>query len=409
MIRAKTILALKEEAMHKHRLAQGLNLTSIAAAHGFSDGFNYVLIPVLPIIMGELNLSILQTGMIISAAGLSIFMMQMPASILSDYLGKRKAILALGLILSSLSFFGISSVGKNYHLILVLSFIVGLGNSTFHPTATALVSEGFKRRPGFFMGIFSMGGNIGSAAMPAAIGALALSLGWRAGLRVLVIPVIILVILIYLCFPEVKAARQTVRDTFSGIWSKVCCNLPVVTLIVIYSLRGIGYRGIITFFPFLVASSMGADSRTTGFLLSIYFIIGALCKPILGAFYDRFGVRLLLAMLFFVGSSVSLTMSNVTSIPLMAVLMAFLGIASFISPIVMTAATTLVDRSIRSSTVGMIYTAHELQFLSPIIGGWIAQHFSIQACFIFFAAILVLGGVVSLLLQEKRIPKLEEI
>lgn len=395
--------------MNKHRLAQGLSLTSIAAAHGFSDGFNYVLIPVLPIIMGELNLSILQTGMIISAAGLSIFMMQMPASILSDYLGKRKIILALGLILSSLSFFGISWAGKNYHLILVLSFIAGLGNSTFHPTATALVSEGFKSRPGFFMGIFSMGGNIGSAAMPAAIGALAFSLGWRAGLRVLVIPVIILVILIYLCFPEVKAARQTVRDTFSGIWSKVCCNLPVVTLIVIYSLRGIGYRGIITFFPFLVASSIGADSRTTGFLLSIYFIIGALCKPILGAFYDRFGVRLLLAMLFFVGSSVSLTMSNVTSLPLMAVLMAFLGIASFISPIVMTAATTLVDRSIRSSTVGMIYTAHELQFLSPIIGGWIAHHFSMQACFIFFAAILVLGGVVSLLLQEKRIPKLEEI
>jgi len=395
--------------MHKHRLAQGLSLTSIAAAHGFSDGFNYVLIPVLPIIMRELNLSILQTGMIISAAGLSVFMMQMPASILSDYLGKRKIILALGLILSSLSFFGISWAGNNYHLILALAFIAGLGNSTFHPTATALVSEGFKSRPGFFMGIFSLGGNIGSAAMPAAIGTLALSLGWRAGLRVLVIPVIMLVILVYLCFPEVKAARQTVRNTFSGIWSKVCCNLPVVTLIVIYSLRGIGYRGIITFFPFLVASSMGADSRTTGFLLSIYFITGALCKPILGAFYDRFGVRLLLAMLFFVGSSVSLTMSNVTSIPLMAVLMALLGIASFISPIVMTAATTLVDRSIRSSTVGMIYTAHELQFLSPIIGGWIAHHFSMQACFIFFAAILVLGGGVSLLLQEKRIPKLEEI
>ena len=395
--------------MHKHRLAQGLSLASIAAAHGFSDGFNYVLIPVLPIIMRELNLSILQTGMIISAAGLSIFMMQMPASILSDYLGKRKIILALGLILSSLSFFGISWAGKNYHLILALAFIAGLGNSTFHPTATALVSEGFKSRPGFFMGIFSLGGNIGSAAMPAAIGALALSLGWRAGLRILVIPVIMPVILVYLCFPEAKAARQTVRDTFSGIWSKVCCNLPVVTLIVIYSLRGIGYRGIITFFPFLVASTMGADSRTTGFLLSIYFLTGALCKPILGAFYDRFGVRLLLAMLFFVGSSISLAMSNVTSLPLMAVLMAFLGIASFISPIVMTAATTLVDRSIRSSTVGMIYTAHELQFLSPIIGGWIAHHFSMQACFIFFAAILVLGGAVSLLLQERRIPKLEEI
>jgi len=395
--------------MHNHRLAQGLNLTSIAAAHGFSDGFNYVLIPVLPIIMKELNLSILQTGMIVSAAGLSVFMMQMPASILSDYLGKRKGILALGLILASLSLSGISAAGKNYHLILALSFIAGLGNSAFHPTATALVSEGLKDRPGFFMGIFSLGGNIGSAAMPAVIGALALSLGWRSGVRVVVLPVIILAILVYLRFPEAKAGRQTMRDTFSGIWEKICCNLPVVILIVIYSLRGIGYRGIITFFPLLVTSTMGVDSRTTGFLLSVYFILGAICKPILGALYDRFGVRLLLAMLFFVGSSISLTMSSVTSIPLMAVLMAVLGMASHISPVVMTAATSLVDRSIRSSAVGMIYTAHELQFLSPMIGGYIAQQFSMQACFTFLAAILVLGGGVSLLLQERRIPKLEKI
>ena len=83
--------------------------------------------------------------------------------------------------------------------------------------------------------------------------------------------------------------------------------------------------------------------------------------------------------------------------------------ASHISPVVMTAATSLVDRSIRSSAVGMIYTAHELQFLSPMIGGYIAQQFSMQACFTFLAAILVLGGGVSLLLQERRIPKLEEI
>ncbi len=395
--------------MKKDGLVHGLNLSSIATAHGFSDGFNYVLIPVLPIIMRELDLSILQTGMIISAAGLGIFMVQMPASILSDYLGKRKSILALGLILSSLSFFGISTAGKNYQLILALSFIAGLGNSTFHPTATALVSEGFRSRPGFSMGIFSLGGNIGSAVMPAVIGTVALSLGWRAGLRVVVMPVVILAILVYLYFPEAKTARQTAKDTFSGIWEKVCCNLPVVTLIAIYSLRGIGYRGIITFFPLLVASSMGADSRTAGFLLSVYFILGAICKPILGTLYDRFGVRVLLAILFLVGSAVSLAMSNVTSMPLMAVLMALLGVASHISPIVMTAATTLVDRSVRSSTVGMIYTGHELQFLSPMIGGWIAQHFSMQACFTFFAVILVLGGGVSLLLQERRIPKLEEI
>ncbi|MBW2147719.1 MAG: MFS transporter [Deltaproteobacteria bacterium] len=395
--------------MRKDQVVQGMNLSSIAAAHGFSDGFHYVLIPVLPMIMKELGLSILQTGMIISAQGLAVFIMLMPASILSDYLGKRKAILAVGLILASMCFFGVGSVGNNYHLILALSFLAGVGNSTFHPTATALVSEGFRNRPGFFMGIFSLGGNIGSATMPAIIGTLALSLGWRSGLHIVVLPVIVLAILVYLYFPETRAARQTARDTFSGIWDKVCRNLPVVTLISIYALRGVGYRGVITFFPLLIASTMGADSRIAGFLMSVYFILGAVCKPILGSLYDRFGVRLLLAMLFFVGAGVSIALAGVTSLPVMIILMALLGMVSFISPILMTAATSLVDRSVRTSTVGMIYTAHELQFLSPMIGGWIAQQFSLPACFMFFAVVLVLGGGVSLLLQEKRIPRLQEI
>jgi len=112
---------------------------------------------------------------------------------------------------------------------------------------------------------------------------------------------------------------------------------------------------------------------------------------------------------FAAGSVISLTMSSVTSTPLMMILMALLGMVCFISPIILTAATTLVDQSVRSSAVGMIYTAHELQFLSPMIGGYIAQRFSLPACFALFSVILVVGGVVSLLLQEERIPKLEQI
>jgi len=395
--------------MPQERFTQRLNLVSIATAHGFSDGFHYVLVPVLPLIMQELGLSILQTGMIVSAQGLAVFLMLMPASILSDYLGRRKVILTTGLILAAVSFMGIGLVGKNYYLILVLSFLVGLGNSTFHPTATALVSEVFRSRPGFYMGMFSLGGNIGSAVMPAIIGTLALTLGWRAGLQFIMLPVIGVAVLIYRFLPETRGSRQKAKEMFSGIWDKVCCNLPVVTLIVIYSLRGIGYRGIITFFPLLIAASMGADARTAGFLMSVYFFMGAVSKPLLGMFYDRFGVRLLLAALFLMGAAATVALTRTTHIAVMVFLMGLLGVISFISPIVMTAATSLVDQSVRTSTVGMIYTAYEIQFLSPLIGGWIAQTYSLKACFVFFAGVLVLGSVASLLLHEKRIPKLKEI
>ncbi|MEW6670183.1 MAG: MFS transporter [Thermodesulfobacteriota bacterium] len=395
--------------MPNQRVTQSLNLVSISAAHGFSDGFNYILVPVLPMIMKGLGLSILQTGMIVSAQGLAVFLMLMPASLLSDYLGRRKVILTAGLLLAAFSFMGIGLAGNNYYIILALSFLVGLGNSTFHPTATALVSEAFRTRPGFFMGIFSLGGNIGSAVMPAMIGTLALTLGWRAGLQFIMLPVIGLAVLVYRFLPETSGSRQNAKDMFSGIWTKVCRNLPVVILIVIYSLRGIGYRGVITFFPLLIAATMGADARTAGFLMSVYFFLGAVSKPLLGMFYDRFGVRLLLAALFILGAAATLALIFTTQLVFVAFLMGLLGVVSFISPILMTAATSLVDHSVRTSTVGMIYTAYEIQFLSPIVGGWIAQTYSLKTCFVFFTGVLVLGSLACLLLQEERIPKLTDI
>lgn len=396
--------------MSNDKFVQRLNLISIATAHGFSDGFHYVLVPILPLIIKDLGLSILQAGMIVSAQGLAVFLMLMPASMLSDYLGKRKFILSAGLILATLSFIGISRTGAaGYPLILALSFLVGLGNGTFHPTATALVSETFRNRPGFFMGVFSLGGNIGSALMPGLIGALALAMGWRSGLLVLMLPVLLLAVLLYRLLPEANLPRQAALSMLTGIRDKICRNLPVVTLIAIYSLRGIGCRGIITFFPLLIADSMGADARTAGFLMSAYFFLGALSKPLLGLFYDRFGVQRLLAILFLTGAVVVVVMTLTTRPLVMLLLMGLLGVATFISPIIMTAATSLVDESVRTSTVGMIYTAYEIQFLSPLVGGWIAQTYSLQTCYLFFAAILALGGGVSLLLKEKWLPVLKDI
>ena len=71
-----------------------LNLSTIAATHGFSDGFQVLLFPILPMVMKELGLSNLQTGAIVSAQGIAVFFMLMPFSMLSDYLGRRKTILA---------------------------------------------------------------------------------------------------------------------------------------------------------------------------------------------------------------------------------------------------------------------------------------------------------------------------
>lgn len=385
--------------MQERRIIQRLNLSTIAATHGFSDGFQVLLFPILPMIMKELGLSNLQTGAIVSAQGIAVFLMLMPSSMLSDYLGRRKTILAVGLSLSSLSLFGIGIFGSSYYPILLLGFVSGLGISTFHPTATALVAEYFVSRPGFHMGIFSLGGSIGNASMPAIIGAVALTAGWRSGVMAVALPAIVFAVLVYVFFPEHPKARQSVKETFSGVWEKILRNGPVLKLIIIYALRGIGCTGILTFFPFLIADSIGANARTAGLLLSVYFMMGAAGKPVLGFLYDRFKVPKLLCLLFVTGFGTTLVIIKITGLPLLLIMMGVLGIVTNMSPIIMTAATSLVDDSVRTSTVGMIYTAYELRFMSPLIGGWIADSHSVRVSFLLFAAVLLIGGMASLMLK----------
>ena len=388
--------------MREKRISQRLNLSTIAAAHGFSDGFQVLLFPILPLIMKELGLSNLQTGAIVSAQGIAVFLMLMPFSMLSDYLGRRKSILAAGLSLSALSLFGIGAIGYSYFLILFMGFISGLGISTFHPTATALVAENFVHRPGFHMGIFSLGGSIGNALIPAIIGTVALSAGWRPGVMAVVLPAVAFAVLVYIYFPEPPKSRQSVKETFSGVWEKILHNAPVANLIIIYSLRGIGLTGILTFLPFLIAKSMGADAQTAGLLLSVHFLMGAAGKPVLGFLYDRFNVPELLCLLLFTGFCVTLVIIKITALPILFIMLGMLGIVTNISPIIMTAATSLVDDSVRTSTVGMIYTAYELRFISPLIGGWIADNYSVGASFLIFASVLFLGGIASIMLKRQK-------
>jgi len=133
--------------------------------------------------------------------------------------------------------------------------------------------------------------------------------------------------------------------------------------------------------------------------LSVYFMMGAAGKPVLGFLYDRFKVPKLLCLLFVTGFGITLVIIKITVLPLLFIMMGMLGIVTNMSPIIMTAATSLVDDSVRTSTVGMIYTAYELRFLSPLIGGWIADSYSLRVSFLLFAAVLLLGGMASLMLK----------
>ena len=146
--------------------------------------------------------------------------------------------------------------------------------------------------------------------------------------------------------------------------------------------------------------AMGAS--TVGIALSIYYFAGVLAKPAMGYLYDRWGARsALMTPLILAGCctmAVALTPWQGAFIPLLALL----GMTSPISPIILTAAADRTEPEVLASSVGFIYTCFGLGFISPLVGGLLAEAYSLTLSYLFAAVLLWIAAAVTLLLDREE-------
>ena len=78
------------------RFSDYFDLSVIGLTHGLSDGFSNMLVPVLALIVMDLDLSPFEVGVLLSTFSLGQMIFQYPLSILADNTGARKRILLMG-------------------------------------------------------------------------------------------------------------------------------------------------------------------------------------------------------------------------------------------------------------------------------------------------------------------------
>ena len=83
------------------------------------------------------------------------------------------------------------------------------------------------------------------------------------------------------------------------------------------------------------------------------------------------------------------------------ILAALTGVVGFVSPIILTATADFSEKDILTSSVGFIYACHGLDFLAPLIGGWLAEQMNLDASYIFFGVMSWLGVSASMRLAGK--------
>lgn len=156
-----------------------LTLSACCVTHGIHDGLSSSVYVLLPILAQNFSLGFSQIGFIKAAYTSAMWLLEIPAGILSESLGERR-LLVLGIMGSGIGFFAVSFT-EGYYGILLALFVAGCGAAFQHSLCSSLISKSFgepERR--IALGSYNASGDIGKLAFTLVASLLlGIGVGWQ--------------------------------------------------------------------------------------------------------------------------------------------------------------------------------------------------------------------------------------
>jgi MFS transporter, FSR family, fosmidomycin resistance protein len=251
---------------------------SIAAVtHALHDGYTDLIYIMLPLWQAEFGLDYAALGILRGVFVGAMASLQIPAGLVSEKLGVP-LVLACGTALAGLGYC-LAGASSGFTMLLGALFIGGLGASTQHPIASALVARAFAGpRSLKALGTYNFAGDIGKMTVPATLSLMLLVMAWRPALAILGCLGFVLAVVIFVVTPRydrdeprvTKAAADTGADQPPPRFA-----FPLLLSIgVIDSATRMGF---LLFLPF-VLTQKGASLQTVGLAMTLVFAGGAAGK-----------------------------------------------------------------------------------------------------------------------------------
>jgi MFS family permease len=279
---AVTETAPPEGARQDERRAMGV----ACGAHALHDGYTDLIYVMLPIWQAEFGLSYAAIGLLRGMFAGTMAGFQIPSGLLSERLG-TPLVLAAGTALAGFGYC-LAPFVNSYATLIAILLVAGLGASTQHPLASALIARAFAgKRSLAALGTYNFAGDLGKMAMPAAASLLVVVLPWRTSLALLGLIGLIAAVAILIWTPRYPAEAKASVATAGGAAPGGAGGFPVLLSIgVIDSATRMGF---LTFLPFLLTAK-GASLPTVGLALTLVFVGGAAGKLVCAWIGARIGV-----------------------------------------------------------------------------------------------------------------------
>jgi MFS transporter, FSR family, fosmidomycin resistance protein len=379
----------------------------IALGHTFTHWCPATFYLLLPFLVKEMGLTYSQAGFLVTIRAAANLLVNIPAGMLVDIIGKKALLMALALLATGVPYF-LVGVSHSFFWVALFMAFVGVGNYLWHPAAISTLSEKYPDKRGYAIAIHAIGPNIGESLAPLLVGILLLWLSWRTVLFVNLIPgVVIAFILWKFLFGKLdsRAERKKGISTreYLAAMKKMAQNPSILLLVLVAGMRSMTQQGLHTFLPIYLTNDLGLSSAVAGVYLSVTQTAGMIGTPIAGSMSDRSGrKRILTAGLFstsialFVLAYFQLTWLFITGL-------ALLGFFLYaVRPVIWAWVLDLSPKELGGSTVSFFSGSQSLlSSLSPVICGFIADRWGILAAFYFLAGTVLIANLIVLAVREE--------
>ncbi|HEX9392335.1 MAG TPA: MFS transporter [Usitatibacteraceae bacterium] len=386
----------------------------ITAAHGLTHWYPATFYLLLPLIGKELGLSYSQIGLVMTCQYAAGAIANVPGGMVVDTVGRKGFLMALSLFWVGFPYLLIGFT-HNYVMLLLCMSLVGIGNNLWHPTAIPTLANRYPDNKGLVLSIHGMGGNIGDALAPLAIGSLLTFLTWREIVMVNVLPGLLMsgLIVVFLGSvtlgrkkkndksAEAAASGQSVKEYFTGL-RELLKNRNLIYLSTSSAFRAMTQNALLTFLPVFLAYEMHYNPFWVGLCMFMMQAAGFAASPISGHLSDRMGRRQIIMTSMGMTAAVLLFMAFAGRSAAFVFFIAVLGFFLYaIRPVLQAWLLESTPKNMGGTSIGILFAVQAAgSAISPLIGGYLADKYGLMSTFYFLAGTIVIANMFIFLIPD---------